>query len=153
MIDRRTILGMLLASLPAAACAQQTKATTLTVYKSPYCGCCSEWVEHLRASGFNPVVREMEDVSPVADKLGVPTKLRSCHTATIGGYFVEGHVPASDIRKLLSERPKARGISVPGMPAGSPGMEQSGHAEPFTTVLISLNGTARPFARHRATGA
>ena len=148
MIDRRTALGLIMAAIPAAACAKPAKAAVLNIYKSPYCGCCGAWVEHIKSSGIRAVVREMEDVSPIAKKAGVPDKVRSCHTATIDGYFVEGHVPATDIRKLLRERPKARGIAVPGMPIGSPGMEQGGRKDAFNTLIVDRSGAVRVFSRH-----
>lgn len=93
----------------------------------------------------------MDDVSAIAASAGVPEKLRSCHTAIIDGYFVEGHVPAGDIRKLLSERPKARGLAVPGMPIGSPGMEQGNIREPFATILVDLDGKSRTYLTHGGT--
>lgn len=148
MIDRRTMIGLLLAAIPATACAKSAGVPELTIYKSPYCGCCGAWVDHVKASGLKAVVREMEDVTPVARKLGVPDDLRSCHTAAIDGYFVEGHVPVTDIRKLLRDRPKARGIAVPGMPIGSPGMEQGDRRDVYDTLLVGHDGTARTFARH-----
>lgn len=153
MIDRRTVLGSLASLISAAAFAKPAKPATLTIYKSPYCGCCSGWVAHVKASGIAVRVRDMEDVTPVAKRLGVPDTLRSCHTGEIAGYFVEGHVPASDIRKLLRDRPKARGIAVPGMPTGSPGMEQVGRGDAYDTVQVDHEGTVSIFARHnRATG-
>jgi hypothetical protein len=148
MIDRRTVLGLVLAAVPATACAKSTRTAQLTIFKSPYCGCCGAWVEHIKGSGIKAAVNEMEDVTPVARKLGVPDAMRSCHTAMIDGYFVEGHVPAADIRKLLRERPKARGIAVPGMPIGSPGMEQGDRRDDYETLLVLSNGTSRVFARH-----
>ena len=148
MIDRRTALGLVLAAIPAAACAKPAKAAELNIYKSPYCGCCGAWVDHVKASGIKAVVHEMEDVTPMAKKLGVPDQLRSCHTAVIDGYFVEGHVPAPDIRKLLRDRPRARGIAVPGMPIGSPGMEQRGRSDAYDTLLIAHDGSTKAFARH-----
>lgn len=148
MIDRRTALGLVLAAIPAAACAKPAKAAVLNIYKSPYCGCCGAWVEHIKLSGIRAGVRELEDVSPIAKKAGVPDELRSCHTAIIEGYFVEGHVPAVDIRKLLRDRPNARGIAVPGMPIGSPGMEQGGRKDDFNTLIVDRSGAVRVFARH-----
>lgn len=148
MINRRTMLGLVLAAIPAAACSKPAKAATLTIYKSPFCGCCGAWVAHIEKSGFKTAVHEMEDVTPMAKKLGVPDALRSCHTAEIDGYFIEGHVPAPDIRKLLSERPKARGLAVPGMPTGSPGMEQGDRKEAYDALLVGLDGRARVFVRH-----
>jgi hypothetical protein len=148
MIDRRTMIGLLAAAIPAAACSKPAKAAELKIYKSPYCGCCGAWVDHVKASGLKPVVQDMEDVTPVAKKAGVPDSVRSCHTAVIDGYFVEGHVPASDIRKLLRERPKARGITVPGMPIGSPGMEQGDRRDAYDTLLVLQDGSTRVFVKH-----
>lgn len=148
MIDRRTMIGLLAAAIPAAACANPARSAELKIYKSPSCGCCGAWVDHVEASGLSTAVHEMEDVTPVAKKLGVPDAMRSCHTAVIDGYFVEGHVPATDIRKLLRERPRARGIAVPGMPIGSPGMEQSGRRDAFDTMLVLRDGSTRAFVKH-----
>jgi hypothetical protein len=148
MIDRRTMLGLVLLGVPAAACSKPAKAAELKIYKSPYCGCCGAWVDHVTANGLKPVVQDMDDVTPVAKKVGVPDAMRSCHTAVIGGYFVEGHVPASDIRKLLRERPKARGIAVPGMPIGSPGMEQGNRRDAYDTLLVLQDGSTRVFVKH-----
>ena len=148
MIDRRTMLGLVLLGVPAAACSKPAKAAELKIYKSPYCGCCGAWVDHVTANGLKPVVQDMDDVTPVAKKVGVPDAMRSCHTAVIGGYFVEGRVPASDIRKLLRERPKARGIAVPGMPIGSPGMEQGNRRDAYDTLLVLQDGSTRVFVKH-----
>ncbi|HET7678922.1 MAG TPA: DUF411 domain-containing protein [Xanthobacteraceae bacterium] len=142
------MIGLLAAAIPAAACAKPAKAAELKIYKSPYCGCCGAWVDHVQASGLPTIVQDMDDVTPVADRLGVPDAMRSCHTAEIGGYFVEGHVPVTDIRKLLIERPKARGIAVPGMPIGSPGMEQGERREAFDTMLVLSDGSTRAFVKH-----
>lgn len=117
--------------------AQQTSVSNLiTVYKTPSCGCCSKWVDHLREDGFEVKVIDRETLSKVRADLGVPDRLASCHTAHIDGYAVEGHVPATDIRRLLSERPSATGISVPGMTAGSPGMEVEGRSDPYSVILF-----------------
>ena len=148
MLDRRTVLGLILIAVPASACAKPMRPAQMTIYKSPYCGCCSAWVDHIRGSGIKAVVKEMEDVSPIAKKVGVPDAMRSCHTAMVGGFFVEGHVPAADIRKLLRERPKARGIAVPGMPIGSPGMEQGDRRDAYETLLVLNDGASRVFTKH-----
>ena len=148
MIDRRTMIGLVLAAIPATACARPARAAELNIYKSPSCGCCGAWVDHVKASGIKAVVHEMEDVTPLAKKLGVPDDLRSCHTAAVDGYFVEGHVPAADIRKLLAERPKVRGIAVPGMPIGSPGMEQGDRRDAYDTLLVMRDGSSRVFVKH-----
>ena len=148
MIDRRMMLGLILSALPVVACARSAKVDVLTVYKSPTCGCCDAWVKHIQASGLQVRVIETDLVAEKAKELGVPDKFRSCHTAEIDGYFIEGHVPADDIRRLLRERPEALGLSVPGMPIGSPGMEQGGRRETFNTVIVDRTGAARIFHRH-----
>lgn len=123
-------------------------AATMTVMKSPTCGCCAKWIEHVQAHGIAVKVVNVPDIMAVKAKAGVPDKLASCHTAKINGYVVEGHVPAADIKKLLATKPKARGIAVPGMPMGSPGMEHGDHREPYQTMLIKADGSATIFARH-----
>lgn len=125
-----------------------TRAAEMTVYKDPNCGCCSQWVAHVKAAGFAVTVHNTADLGRIKAKLDVPEDLYSCHTATIGGYVIEGHVPASDITRLLSERPKAQGIAVPGMPIGSPGMEQGSMREPYEVILFRADGERSVFARH-----
>ena len=120
---------------------------TIAVYKSPTCGCCSAWVEHLRKNGFETRVHEVPDVSPYKDKYGVPEALASCHTAVVAGYTIEGHVPAADIRRLLRERPNGKGIAVPAMPLGSPGMPGPRN-DPFQTLLFDASGNYVVFERH-----
>ena len=131
-----------LASLAAAA------PLTIEVWKSPSCGCCAEWVKHLRANGFEVKVNDTGNGAARA-RLGVPTKLGSCHTAAVAGYAVEGHVPAADIKRLLAEKPNAIGLAVPGMPVGSPGMEQGDLRDAYDVVLIERAGTSRVFQSHR----
>lgn len=140
--------ALLFTPLTLIACAELAAAQTIEVVKSPYCGCCGHWVEYLRAEGFDVRVTDAEDVTPAARRAGVPDDLRSCHTATVEGYALEGHVPAADIRRLLAERPEAAGIAVPGMPIGSPGMEQGDRKQPYATVLFSRDGRRRVFAQH-----
>ena len=111
----------------------------VTVYKSPSCGCCGGWIDHMRQNGFSVRVHEMDDVEPIKNFLRVDEDLRSCHTAIIDGYVIEGHATLAAIRKLLAERPKIRGISLPGMPEGSPGMSGT-QSEPFVTYTISDSG-------------
>ncbi len=117
------------------------------VYKTASCGCCGSWVEHMKQSGFKVHVHNVHDVTPMREKFGVPNALASCHTAVVGRYSVEGHVPAADVKRLLRERPKAAGIAVPGMVQGSPGMEQGRGKDPYDVVLF---GGGRPsvFAQH-----
>lgn len=123
-------------------------AASMTVMKSLSCGCCSKWVEHVRAHGFQVKVVDVDDILAVKAKAGVPQKLASCHTTLVGGYVVEGHVPAADIKKLLAQKPRARGIAVAGMPAGSPGMEAGAFKQPYETILIKADGSTSVFARH-----
>ena len=123
--------------------------TSITVYKSRTCGCCAKWVDHLRAEGFKPQVHDEEDMDRLKDELGVPQALRSCHTAVVGSYLIEGHVPAADIRQLLSDHPKAGGLAVPGMPPGTPGMAESDAAVGgFEVLAFQPDGSTRIFARH-----
>ena len=135
-------------ALALAACAGNAAAATLAVTKTASCGCCAKWVEHMKAAGFTVTVRNVEDVTPTARRLAVPAGLRSCHTAEIAGYGIEGHVPAADVKRLLAQRPKAAGLAVPGMVMGSPGMEHGDHREPFKTILFDKAGATRVYASH-----
>ena len=123
-------------------------AATMTVYKSPSCGCCAKWVEHVEKHGFTVKVVPTADMMALKQRLGVPDEAMSCHTTKVGNYVVEGHVPAADIKRLLAQKPKARGIAVAGMPIGSPGMEVGGQRQPYSTLLIKADGTTSVFARH-----
>lgn len=119
------------------------------VHKNEYCGCCNGWIEHLRKAGFHVEARNVDNMDPVKTRVGVPTGKGSCHTAEVGGYFVEGHVPAVDIKRLLAEKPDAKGLVLPGMPIGSPGMEApDGSTEPYTVELVGRDGTTTPYASH-----
>lgn len=121
----------------------------MIVTRDPNCGCCGAWITHVKAAGFRVEVIEIDDVAPLKTKLGVPDALTSCHTAEIGGYVVEGHVPADAIKRLLAERPKATGLAVAGMPVGAPGMEVRGQApDPYEVVIFSA-GRQTIFARYR----
>jgi hypothetical protein len=120
------------------------------VYKSAYCGCCHRWVAHLQASGFAVKVTDVEEPALYRQKLGIPDALGSCHTAQVAGYAIEGHVPAADIKRLLVERPQARGLAVPSMPLGSPGMEGA-RRDPFDVFLVQSDGrysTYRHYGAH-----
>lgn len=130
--------------------ASAVNAELVVVYKSATCHCCSKWIEHLRQAGFEVEVHNENDLDQKKRQLGVPEALSSCHTALVGGYVVEGHVPADDIRRLLSERPKAVGIAVPGMPIGSPGMEMGNRIDPYEVVLFDGIQPNRVFAKHVA---
>lgn len=121
----------------------------LVVHKNASCGCCGSWVEHMRKAGFQVEVRNVDNLDPVKTRVGIPVGMGSCHTAEVGGYFVEGHVPAEDIKRMLADKPKARGLVSPGMPMGSPGMEiPSGEVEPYVVSLVATDGTTSDYARH-----
>ncbi len=123
--------------------------TAITVYKSSTCECCAKWVDHLRANNFAPSVHDEEGMDAVKDDLGIPQDVRSCHTAQIEGYLVEGHVPAADIRRLLAERPKVAGLAVPGMPSKTPGMAESGDkVGGFEVVAFQSGGGVQIFAQY-----
>ena len=121
---------------------------TMTVYKSPSCGCCKGWVEHAERAGFTVAVRDTADVSPVKRAYGVDPKLYSCHTTVVGGYVVEGHVPLEDVKRMLAERPRIAGIAAPGMPVGSPGMEQGTQKDPFDVIAFTKDGATSVYAKH-----
>jgi hypothetical protein len=125
---------------------------TITVYKSPTCGCCSMWGEHLEANGFTVEAVDVDDINAVKREYGIPEELSSCHTGVVDGYIIEGHVPAEDIVQLLEEQPEAAGLAVPGMPLGSPGMEvPDGRVQPYDVYLVA-DGQSTVFASHGAEG-
>ncbi len=149
-ISRRTLLTGLMTA-PVAVSAGAASATgslpKMVVTKDPDCGCCTGWVDHVRAAGFEVDVIESPDINRLKARLGVPQALASCHTAEIGGYVIEGHVPAATIKRLLAEKPQAKGLAVPGMPAGSPGMEVEGmEPDTYEVVLFGPSGE-RTYAR------
>lgn len=121
----------------------------IRVYKNASCGCCGKWVEHLEASGLVADVEDVDDVQPLKMQFGVPAELASCHTAKIGGYFIEGHVPVDAIKRLLAEKPDIAGLAVPGMPIGSPGMEMPGRAaEAYEVFAVDRSGRTSVFSQH-----
>lgn len=122
-------------------------AERVEVFKSPYCGCCEKWVEHVRKAGFDVLTKDVNDLPAARNATGMPERFGSCHTAKVGGYVVEGHVPAADIQHLLKEKPKAVGLAAPGMPQGSPGMETN-HPQPYDTLLVQADGSSKVFAKH-----
>lgn len=132
------------------AAQQQQALPTMTVYKSASCGCCRLWVDHIRTNGITVRTVDTDNLGTVKSEMGIPGALASCHTAVIGGFLVEGHVPAGDIKRLLREKPKVRGLAVPGMPIGSPGMEQGPVAgyERYEVLAFEQNGSTRVFATH-----
>jgi hypothetical protein len=137
--------ALLLGGLVAA---QRPAAPMVEVFKSPTCGCCALWVKHLEANGFATKVTDVEDISTVKAKHGVPGRLQSCHTAVVNGYVIEGHVPAADVQRLLKERPAVVGVAVPGMPIGSPGMEVGSTVQAYNVMTFDKQGQSAVFASH-----
>ncbi len=125
-----------------------TAAETVRVYKSPSCGCCEDWVNHLKNHGFEVDVTETANMNKVKADAGLTPQLASCHTAFVGDYVIEGHVPAADIQRLLADAPKAHGLSVPGMPIGSPGMEIGDRQDHYQVLLFNKSGQTRVFSEH-----
>ena len=146
MTMRKTLLGTL--AFAAMFVGTAAHAATLTVYKAPSCGCCAKWIEHVEKHGFTVTTVPTDDMMAVKKRLGVPDEVMSCHTTKVGNYVVEGHVPAADIKRLLAQKPKARGIAVAGMPMGSPGMDFGGQRQPYATMLIGSNGKTSVYANH-----
>jgi hypothetical protein len=133
--------------LPAAQ--QKAAGPLVEVFKSPTCGCCSNWVEHMRANGFVVRTTNLNDISEIKKSRGVPLEVQSCHTALVNGYVVEGHVPAADVQRMLKEKPAIVGIAVGGMPIGSPGMETPYvKAEPYSVMSFDKRGATRVYAKH-----
>lgn len=141
---RNALIGLAASSLTLAAPSLWAKPATqipVEVWKDPNCGCCQDWIDHMEANGFT-VTTHNSGNNAVRAKLGLPVELGSCHTALVGGYVVEGHVPAADVHKLLKAKPKALGITVPGMPIGSPGMDGAvygGRKDPYDVLLVTKN--------------
>jgi hypothetical protein len=166
MASRIPILGSIFAALLAAACspspapdapdaapasvaAAPVALPTMTVYKTPTCGCCKNWVEHVQQAGINVEVHDLPDLTEIKNEAGVPADARSCHTAIVDGYTIEGHVPAAAIKRLLQERPAVAGLAVPGMPVGSPGMEVPGQApDRYDVIAFQRDGSSSVFESH-----
>jgi hypothetical protein len=127
---------------------EQQETADILVFKSPQCDCCDRWVAHLRQQGFKVYVSPQEHLADVRAKYGVPERLAACHTARAGGYTIEGHVPAADIRLLLRNRPAIAGLAVPGMPIGSPGMEQGDRHDPYAVLTFDGKGRTSVFGQH-----
>jgi hypothetical protein len=148
-MKRRTVLQVL-ALLPATHALPSLAASgAIQVFKNPDCGCCGEWVKHVEAAGFTAKVTPVADTAAVRKRFGMPERFGSCHTAIVGDYVLEGHVPATDVKRLLAERPAALGLAVPGMPVNSPGMEVRGApAQPFDVILVDRGGNGTVYAHH-----
>lgn len=148
---RRFTMAGLAALLAPAWAAAQAPAIHAEVWKSPTCGCCKDWIAHMEKSGFRFSVHEVGNTA-MRQRLKVPMALGSCHTALVGRYAIEGHVPAKDVQRLLKEKPDAIGLTVPGMPVGSPGMdgpEYGGRKDPYDVLLIAMDGSTRVFSSYR----
>ena len=150
-LSRRLALQLSLAGLTAAGLSSPLSAwaagndSLITVWKTPDCGCCKEWIAHLQKNGFEVLAKDVPDTAPIRQRLGLPAKFGSCHTAQIGAYVLEGHVPAQEVRRLLREQPKAVGLAVPGMPVGSPGMEVGSRQDPYDVLLVMADGSSRVY--------
>lgn len=125
-----------------------TGTSELTVYRSPSCGCCGEWVKHMERHGFRVKDIQTEDMEAIKQEYGVPQDLTSCHTAVIDGYAIEGHIPADDVKSLLQQKPNVAGLAVPGMPLGSPGMESGDRKQAFAVMAFNENGESEVFQEH-----
>ena len=150
-VSRRFALRLPLALVGLAVLSQPLRALAgshpnqITVWKNASCGCCHEWVAHLRKNGFDVATHDVEDTAPIRQKFGLNAKFGSCHTARLGSYVVEGHVPAQELRRLLREQPKALGLAVPGMPMGSPGMEMGDTRDAYDVLLVLADGSSRVY--------
>jgi hypothetical protein len=153
---QRFVIGLSAVVFVAAfgvATAQQkpvSSRTAIVVYKTPTCGCCGMWVEHMRQNGFQPEVHDVsaEQVRAVSNAAGLSEAGASCHTAKVGNYIVEGHVPAADVQRMLKEKPAIAGIAAPGMPVGSPGMEMGGRKDAYDVISFTKAGKTAVFAKH-----
>lgn len=155
LMKRRTLLRhtpfALLAVGTLLSTGAHAAAPMVEIWKDPNCGCCLDWVKHLNANGFATRVHD-EGNAAARQRLGIPAKFGSCHTAQVDGYAIEGHVPAVDLRRLLKERPRAVGLAVPGMPIGSPGMDGAAYGDrrdPYDVLLVLAGGGSRVFSSHR----
>ncbi len=146
-MNRKRFLRYILAAPFAAAVRLSAANPKVQVYKTPTCGCCGKWVQHLKDNGFDVAVQDVPDTSVYRRKFGIPEELRSCHTGIVEGYALEGHIPASDIQRLLRERKKAKGLAVPGMPVGSPGMEST-HRDAYSVLIFDEAGKSSVYKRY-----
>lgn len=150
-MDRRSTLRALFGTVAVAFAARPLKAEALPpvlLYRNPGCPCCEKWKGLMANAGFNMIMREDADLAARATGLGIPEKLHGCHIGTIGEYVITGHIPPGDILRLLREKPKVRGLSVPGMPAGSPGMEMGDRKDRYDVIAFRSDGSSYSFAKH-----
>lgn len=143
-MKRREFLAILCIAPAALSSASAAELPPMTVWKTPWCGCCAAWAKHMTNAGFKVDIKEVEDLAQIKTKSGVPNELRSCHTAHVAGYTIEGHVPASDVKRLLSSKPEVAGLAVPGMPSGSPGMENGQH-DAYDVLTFTRSGESTVF--------
>ena len=149
-MKRRTILSAVAGLSTLAALSTRAAASwpAIDVFKSASCGCCGAWVEHLKAAGFDVRVTDVDDTAAARKRYGMPDAFGSCHTGTVGGYVLEGHVPAAEVKRLLAVKPRAVGLAVPGMPVGSPGMEVGTRRDPYDVLLVDRSGRSTVFAHY-----
>lgn len=150
--SRRHFLQVLAALGVVPSVQAQYALPRIEIWKSPTCGCCKDWISHLQVNGFSVQTHDVPSTAPVRARLRMPEQYGSCHTASAGGYVLEGHVPAREIKRLLNEKPAALGLAVPGMPVGSPGMdgpEYRGRRDPYDVLLITADGSARSYQAYR----
>jgi hypothetical protein len=149
-MKRRHLLSALAAAVPAFSIPAFAAPTLpeVEVFRSPSCGCCGAWVEHIKAAGFSVKVTQVTDTTAARKRLGMPDTYGSCHTATVGGYLLEGHVPASEVKRLLAAKPNAVGLAVPGMPPSSPGMDVPGRKDRYDVLLVTKQGGHSVFASY-----
>lgn len=147
---KRVAIGLITVSVVLMLLAAPSRADSMemTVYRDPSCRCCGGWIDHLAEQGFQPTEVSRSDVEVLKQQYHVPENLTSCHTAIVQGYVIEGHVPAQDIRHLLAERPEVAGITVPGMPVGTPGMEDGDRRDSFTVFSFDEQGNVAPFSQY-----
>lgn len=153
-MERRIFVRVILGAGAAAVAAPRVARAMIgaapmpmTVYKSPSCGCCKSWVTHMQGAGFTVKVIDMDDLTAVKKNAGVPQKLQSCHTALVGAYVIEGHVPADLVKKMLNQKPQITGLAVPGMVTGSPGMEMGESKDPYDVIAFDRTGKTSVFAK------
>ena len=153
MTKNKTIVGVIFSILIAATggfvLMQNVSAEPeMTVYKSPTCGCCGKWITHMEENGFKVNAVDLVEMNVVKEKYGIQKNLASCHTAVIDGYFIEGHVPANDVKRLLTEKTKTKGLTVPGMPIGSPGMEMGDRVDAYQVLSVNEDGSTEVFNKY-----